>query len=204
MTTDTDTVQESAERQAEELTLKQLIGWLANQTWSRFAQDLVKRYNDRGDLSLKQEVAARSMYAKIVAKAAMRTAGTATPAVVPIGIHRNPTGAVIKVYTTQSGQLATKELIDIVDLSEPTGLRYEFDYRGKKGLAGLSADTLLPMDEAKKFGRLTKRCINCLYKLTDERSLAAGYGAKCAHNHGWFYPNMKQAMAIIERENLAL
>jgi hypothetical protein len=34
------------------------------------------------------------------------------------------------------------------------------------------------------YGRLTKRCIYCRIQLTDERSLAVGYGPVCAENHG--------------------
>lgn len=41
-----------------------------------------------------------------------------------------------------------------------------------------------PAAVAKEYGKLTGRCCFCLQRLTDERSVSAGYGATCAKNYG--------------------
>ena len=37
-------------------------------------------------------------------------------------------------------------------------------------------------EDAKRFGDLYGQCVFCGLKLTDERSITAGYGPKCAEN----------------------
>lgn len=186
----------------EEPTMQELVVWLAEQKWSDFAQDLVRTWNSRGFLSMKQELAARSMRTKCLArdaaKAAPAPASSINPSEVPLGVHRID-GNIIKVYRTQSRRISTKILRERVNAD---GIYWEFEYLGYRGLKDLNADTLLPFDDARKFGRLTSRCINCLLALSDERSIAAGYGATCAKNHGWPYPNMKEAMKMLEDEGL--
>jgi hypothetical protein len=203
--TDIDINIQAAE-EAHKISVEELASWLAGQTWSDFAVSLAKFYSERGFLSMKQELSARSMYTKCYIRNAKKSAakeGPAAPAIAPapIGMHRRPSdAAVIKVYRTQAGHLAAKELVQ----TDMLGLEWEFQYRGKAGLKELTETTLMEMDEARKFGRITSRCINCLAKLSDERSLAAGYGPKCAQNHGWWYPKMAEAMEIIAREGLLL
>src|SRR6478735_790498 len=99
-----------------EPTLNELAEWLAEQTWSDFAVSLANFYRARGFLTPKQEQAARSMRAKILAKAAMKIE-VVEPGMPPVyvapppkGVHRNADGDVFKVYTTQLGKLVTKKL----------------------------------------------------------------------------------------------
>ena len=189
---------------AVEPTLHELIVWLADQTWSSFAQDLVRYYNSRGFLTEKQELAARSMRTKTLATQAARRASKlaakAESPEPPIGVHRRDDGEIVKVYRTQAKNLAAKILTDTIDAY---GTHWSFEYAGKRGLKGLSNETLLPFEDARKFGRLTSKCISCLRDLSDERSVAAGYGAKCSIYNGWTYPSMSEALEILRTEALA-
>lgn len=49
----------------------------------------------------------------------------------------------------------------------------------------LSEATCMSAEEAAQFGALYGICCNCARDLTDERSIAAGYGPVCAVNNGW-------------------
>lgn len=49
----------------------------------------------------------------------------------------------------------------------------------------LSEATCMSAEEAAQFGALYGICCNCARDLTDERSIAAGYGPVCAANNGW-------------------
>lgn len=49
----------------------------------------------------------------------------------------------------------------------------------------LSEATCMSAEEAAQFGALYGVCCNCARDLTDERSIAAGYGPVCAANNGW-------------------
>lgn len=44
----------------------------------------------------------------------------------------------------------------------------------------LTADQRITAEQAKQFGVLYSRCVYCSRKLTDDRSIAAGYGPVCA------------------------
>lgn len=199
MTTE-HTYQELAANYVAALTTAQVADWLGQQGWSEFAQSLAAYHIQKGYLTEKQEAAGRSMMVKCTVREFKKAADRKATGEVPTGMHKRADGTVVKVYTTQAGNLVGKVLVEHVGFD---GTTYEFDYRGKAALKGLSAETLMPMDEARKFGRLTSQCVNCLKQLKDERSLAAGYGATCADNHGWWYPNMAQAMEIIAAEGLA-
>lgn len=45
----------------------------------------------------------------------------------------------------------------------------------------------LPSATASAFGKLYGKCINCMQTLTDDTSIAHGYGPVCAANNGWDY-----------------
>lgn len=60
----------------------------------------------------------------------------------------------------------------------------EWKYRGRKPLSRLSADTKLNAEQAARWGKLYGRCVFCSLPLTDERSIAVGYGPVCAEHHG--------------------
>lgn len=51
-------------------------------------------------------------------------------------------------------------------------------------LAGITAEMALTAEQAKAWGDATHHCIYCGLELTDDRSITAGYGPKCASNYG--------------------
>lgn len=57
-----------------DLSLTELVAWLADQTWSDFAQSLAAYHAKKGLLTPKQEAAARKMHATCLAKAAAKAA----------------------------------------------------------------------------------------------------------------------------------
>lgn len=102
----------------------------------------------------------------------VQTPAAEAEAEVPEGVH------VIgdeyrKAYRTQKGFLVAKVWADGA-----------WEYVGKRGLAGLSADTVATAEQAAAFGHVTGACVFCSRELTDERSLTVGYGPVCATNHG--------------------
>lgn len=109
-----------------------------------------------------------------------------TPTTTPeleVGIYRDPaTGEYRKVYTTRRGILVAK--VASFDVIGNGQARVEWEYVGKRGLVGLSADDRIDAVEAAAFGKLTGTCVYCALKLTDERSLSVGYGPTCAANNG--------------------
>ena len=113
------------------------------------------------------------------------------------GLYLHTDGAIHKVYTTQNGRPGAKVLI--VRASSGS---FEYVKGGVRKVAeALAAGTarLLTQDEAAAFGRQHGFCVNCALDLTDDRSLAAGYGPVCARNRGWYYPTAHEAAAILQR-----
>jgi hypothetical protein len=106
-------------------------------------------------------------------------------------------GVIRKVYTTQNGNAGVKRLSVING-------KGSFNYE-KGGVAivrgGLASGAvrILTQAEAQAFGRQYSFCVNCAITLTDDRSLAAGYGETCAGNNGWFYPNKAEAAEMLAR-----
>ena len=76
---------------------------------------------------------------------------------------------IFKVYRTQAGHLATKQLIEGC-----------FEYTGRKPLHSLTAEHRMSLVEAQEYGRITGICCNCGRKLTNEESIEAGIGPICA------------------------
>lgn len=74
-----------------------------------------------------------------------------------------------KVYRTQSGHQVAK----VWDGAE-------WEYVGKAGLKGLTAEHKLTLEQAKRFGHIYGVCCVCSRTLTDEESIAAGIGPVCA------------------------
>jgi len=54
-----------------------------------------------------------------------------------------------------------------------------------------------PSGVAGKYGLLTGRCCFCSKKLTDDKSVAAGYGPTCAENYG-LKAEWKKAVSVLE------
>lgn len=76
---------------------------------------------------------------------------------------------IFKVYRTQAGHLATKQLTED-----------GFEYTGRKPLHTLTAEHRMTLDEAKAYGKVTGTCCNCGRLLTNEESIDAGIGPICA------------------------
>lgn len=176
------------------------MSWMADQTWSSFAQSVAAQYDERGRVSDKQEAAARSMYAKAQQRAAARTSTAPAPAAnLDIGLHVNAEGQVIRVMSTRtSGQLVAKLLV-----RDSYHGDWQWEYLGKRGLRGLSADTAMTAAQATAWGQQYQQCVNCFAELEDKRSMAAGYGPTCAKNHGWVYPSMAEAEVILAAREAA-
>jgi hypothetical protein len=107
------------------------------------------------------------------------------PVEITEGVWRTPDGTVYKVQRSrESGRLYGKILdVNPGEGGKPTAT---FEYRtyvpdtlSKAGARKLNAD------EAAKFGQLYGICISCSKDLTDERSIFAGYGQRCAERNGW-------------------
>lgn len=99
----------------------------------------------------------------------VRTAFSSTPEL-DEGMYRM-NDEIFKVYRTQAGHLATKQLIEGC-----------FEYTGRKPLHSLTAEHRMSLVEAQEYGRITGICCNCGRKLTKESSIAAGIGPICAGN----------------------
>ena len=183
MTTTTDTT----------VPLRIVMDWLALQEWSSFATSVARQFDRKGELSPKQEAAARSMYAKGMARAEAGPVSAEPRVDPPLGLHYHPDGRVIRVITTRSSkQTVAKELVGDAD-------NWSWNYLGKRGLAGLDETTLMTHEQATAWGLKYMQCVNCQADLEDKRSLAMGYGPKCAKNHGWPYPSMAEAEEILAR-----
>ncbi len=60
-----------------------------------------------------------------------------------------------------------------------------WDYEAGRGtVRKLTADMVLTAEDAKAFGDQYHACVYCSTQLTDQRSVDAGYGPKCAVKHG--------------------
>jgi hypothetical protein len=98
-------------------------------------------------------------------------------------------GELRRVRRTRSGHLVGQQVLvhtpavwDGPNLVTPADV--EWEYLGKRGLVGMTADTELTHAEAAEFGHATGRCVFCSTALEDERSVNAGYGPTCADNRG--------------------
>lgn len=78
-------------------------------------------------------------------------------------------GEIFKVYHTQAGHLATKQLTED-----------GFEYTGQRPLNSIKPEHRMTLDEAKEYGKVTGTCCNCGRLLTNEESIAAGIGPICA------------------------
>ena len=160
-----------------------------------FAASLISQYDTRGTLSDKQWVYVDSL----AAKGAPVVAGV--PAV-NVGEGLYVTGlAMVVVYRTRNGHLASKT-------AERAG--QAFTYTGKAGIERIRTAFArndaheITEREAAAFGAATGSCIVCLAHgrdplLTDDRSIAAGYGPVCATNKGWHYPTADEAAEILRQ-----
>jgi len=179
-----------------------LIAWLAEQTWSEFAQSLAKQHARTGSLSPNQIASASGMRAKCEAKRPKATAPAtvAAPAVVtapvdedPLDLSKVPSG----LYAVPGGDTRLKVQIDNVRTGKWDGWVFVKDaavygegrrygsqkpgayYRGQieAALRVIAAD---PMAASAAYGHLTSTCGRCGRPLEKEESVARGIGPDCA------------------------
>lgn len=165
------------------------------------AESMLRQWEAKGALSAKQV-----SYAEAIVTDATKRAEAAAPLpdVAPGLYITTPSTSprvVRRIYRIGSHRLGCR-----VYTSSATG--GVFQAEGSNGLRavaeGLTAGTvrMLSPEEATAYGRQHGRCFNCLSigrpgVLSDDRSLAVGYGPDCADHHGWWYPNAAEAAAIL-------
>lgn len=120
------------------------------------------------------------------------------------GIYKDAGGTFWKVYHTIHGnnsQVAKKLIIiptGTNDAGNPT-YTYEFEYVGKRGLKGLTAEMRLDEAAAKEFGMIYGFCVFG-HPLNRDESLHVGYGPTCAKKNGWWYPTKAELRKLRESE----
>lgn len=136
---------------------------------------------------------------------AQRIAGQAAPeapATPANGLYVNTVnGRIYKVYTTKNDRPGCKILTIHTHGDHHTGT-FEWLPKGTMRVADLlkaGEARIMTQDEASAFGQQYSFCCNCALDLSDDRSIAAGYGPTCAANNGWFYPSWDEAAAILKR-----
>lgn len=151
-----------------------LAHWLADQTWSAFAQDLAAAYFTRGRLSPAQVEAAKRMRAKCEA----RTAPVAAEPVEP-GFYRDGEA----VYRVQANRAKTNVYAKVLTASG--GWEY-----APGAIRRLTAEMRLTVEEAAAYGRETGRCVCCGEVLgagndpvQAELSVTVGIGPSCVKKH---------------------
>jgi hypothetical protein len=108
----------------------------------------------------------------------------------------NTSEGIVLVYRARSGHPTTKTYSD-----------ERWNYTGQKMFDHCNADNMMTAQEVAELGRRISgdgkgMCVVCLAEgrdptLTDERSIAVGYGAVCAGRFGWPYPTKEEAERIL-------
>ena len=107
--------------------------------------------------------------------------------------YRCEDGTIAIAYTTQNGYLAMRRLVVHGECSG--SLEY---WKGGVNIVRATG-TLLTQEEASSLGKLYGFCVCCGRPLSEDTSLAVGYGSTCADNNGWWYPTAKEAREILQR-----
>jgi hypothetical protein len=152
-----------------------LIDWLREQSWSSFAQDLVRFYDRKGHLTPAQEGSARSMHAKSVQRAAQVPAGRVIVPVTEVGIYLLGEQVYKVVRGRQGGNLYAKALENGAWVYASGAIRR------------LEADMKLSAEQAAAYGRATGICVCCGAELDDADGLGVqvGIGPVCVRkNYG--------------------
>jgi hypothetical protein len=154
-----------------------LAHWLADQTWSSFAQDLAAAFFVRGNLTPRQVEAALRMRIKCEARAAERPAPAER--VSEPGFYRDGDA----VYRVQQNRARTN--LYAKRLTASGGWEY-----AAGAMRTLTPAMRLTVEQAAVYGRETGRCVCCGETLgagTDpvqaELSLAVGIGPACVRRH---------------------
>lgn len=107
--------------------------------------------------------------------------------------YRCTDGTIAIAYTTQNGYLAVRRLV--IHEDGKGSLEY-----WKGGLSTVRATGApLTAEEASELGKTYGFCICCGKELSEDTSLAVGYGLTCAGNNGWWYPSAKEAREMLNR-----
>lgn len=180
----------------ETLSTSDLAKWLHEQTWSDFAQSLADYFDRKGVLSEKQEAAARSMHAKVVAKQAKPETAKLDPITEP-GMYRTPEGTIYRVqFGRGTKNLYAKVLVitaieDTFDGTDDNDLfagtpKFKAILEYTKGAVYiLSPDMMMTLEEAKSVGKAYGICCVCGAQLEDPKSVERGLGPWCAKKGGF-------------------
>ena len=159
-----------------------------------FATSLLRQWEAKGTLTAKQMIYA----AKFAVRGHKLAIAAAPDPDVEPGLYTDGT-KVRRIYI-RSNRLMCRTFNGTVFSAEMGGV--------KKVAAGLRDGTirLLTGNEASAYGRQHHRCFNCLSigrpgELSDDRSIAAGYGERCAQIHGWYYPTAEEAAAFLRPQS---
>jgi hypothetical protein len=107
--------------------------------------------------------------------------------------YRCEDGTIAIAYTTQNGHIAVRRLV--IHEDGKGSLEY---WKGGVSIVRATG-TLLTQEEASTLGKTYGFCICCGKDLSEDTSLAVGYGATCAGNNDWWYPTAKEAREILQR-----
>lgn len=153
-----------------DITTDALVAWLGQQNWSEFAQSLAAYAARKGSLTAAQEASARSMYAKMAAKAA---ATVTAPAVTDTGFYL-AADVVYKVVRSKTGNLYAKRRV-----------AGAWDYAGAPGRLGITPDHKVTPEIAAAYGAATGICMFCNAELDDREGLGrvVGVGPVCSKKH---------------------
>lgn len=148
-----------------------------------FALSLVSQFERKGALSDKQLPYVKSLIGKVVKILGGDTPEPTTSSALAEGVYFKDDKYIL-IYTTGKGYLAGKLLFI-------NGGRGKWVY-SKGIMAGVTADHRLTAEQASVFGKTHAFCVFCARDLTDQRSLAVGYGPTCADKHGLPYPTLEE------------
>jgi hypothetical protein len=147
-----------------------------------FALSLCSQFERKGALSEKQLPYVKSLITKVVKILGGDTPETTTSALAE-GVYFKDDKYIL-IYTTKKGYLAGKLL---------TIFNGKGHWNYAKGImAGVTADHRLTAEQASVFGKTHAFCVFCARDLTDQRSLAVGYGPTCADNYDLPYPTLEE------------
>lgn len=151
-------------------------------------RSFIQQFDAKGDLSPNQEKVLDTILATIGQSQAEPERG----------FYDIGNGYVVMVYLTRRGHASTKTYVPGAD---------DWIYTGQGGFKDCTPDTKMTAEQVAEMGRRISEdgqglCVVCLAegrdpRLTDERSVAAGYGETCARNQGWHYPTKEEARAIL-------
>ena len=107
--------------------------------------------------------------------------------------YRCEDGTIAIAYTTQNKRIAVRRLV--VHEDGKGSLEY---WKGGVSIVRATG-SLLTQEQASELGKVYGFCICCGKDLSEDTSLAVGYGATCASNNDWWYPTAKEARDILQR-----